>query len=293
MAEFDYICMTLQGELLRGEHEAADKNELAMTLWSHKLFLVWWREKGAAGGEAIDAIMAEQIAREGQENYQTMQLPPAPAGSASSPAQADSGALNEGPWTQPFPISSILKWVANHSAGAVTNPQQALLVLSLAGCFLASAIYIASHGMRIGFTRAGPLTFEAVNQPAMSAAKVNNQRRRTKKYLLQKVRASVVKKALDHVMSGSSLTTELVPQSENILVAKAAPLDLELVDQMIPIVDKDYGKLAEDQMLMPMVNLLNMTRGKWMAQTHAEPEPTPEERRLDQEEQMSYPGRIP
>src|SRR5258706_15779039 len=43
MQEYEYICVTLKGEYLRGELSAEDKHDLIVQLWMHNLFLVWWK----------------------------------------------------------------------------------------------------------------------------------------------------------------------------------------------------------------------------------------------------------
>src|SRR5438034_5326761 len=67
MPTYDYVCMTITGEYLRGEFEAANKRDLIIKLWEARLFLVMWREVTplpAEAGASSPSVIAPQPIKE-------------------------------------------------------------------------------------------------------------------------------------------------------------------------------------------------------------------------------------
>jgi hypothetical protein len=61
MPDYKYICLTMNGEYLRGEYFAKSKNHLAWTLWHNHLFLMWWEELHEELGTSQKVINPQPI----------------------------------------------------------------------------------------------------------------------------------------------------------------------------------------------------------------------------------------
>ncbi len=275
MPQYDYLCLTLKGEWLKGEFEAADKTALATVLWRHKLFLVSWVEMpeqtldpGTSTESSPMGSLQPISEEEGRARWQRAPenqrvIPQVSAAIASIPS---------------LPRLKIVQWMIDHSHGAITNGRDALLVLSVITGFLLSAVHISRYGLHLSSRRASsPFKLPEVTQPSRSVKKFNGQRRRTKTYSLKNVRASLVKTTLDHVMRESSMTSDLSPLLDNALIIQATALDLGLLDTIFPLIDKDYGEGNDSQIMVSLIETMASARRAWMIVPHKEPEPTPEE----------------
>jgi hypothetical protein len=262
MPQFEYTCLTREGRRVRGNQEAADKKELSARMWQQGLFLVSCRElrEGTSDESVPTAPITEDEVR--------VDLAPA--------AESDrwvSDAASPARWPLISPLR-VLLWIADHSHGAVTNTRQALLVLAVAGGFLTSAVYFAWHGLEFSSFRKRTMMLPPVAQPALSLDVVNGQRRQVKTCLFTQAPAPLIKMALDHVMRRSTLTSHFTSSKGNALMVKATPPDLQLIEQLLPGIDRNYGDLPEEAIVMSMINTMSLARAKWMSVSHPVPEPT-------------------
>lgn len=282
MPLYTYTCISRQGEWLDGRYEAPDVQALEKALEENGLILVTWKEVGEAPlASSTDSKPATPNSRTISAEEGRSRWAAAPASQRLVPKIETLAAM-----LPPVPSFGILRWIAAHSFGAVTNSRDAFLVLAVCAGFLASAVHIVRHGFTLAPSALPqPLTLPQEKQPDMSVKKINGQRRRTKTYPLAKVRATLAKTALDHVMRQSSLTTELTTSADNALEIKATPLDLELVDTLIQAIDKDYGESTDYQVFIKMVDQMATVRDQWMSVPHPVPPPTPEEQKQDEMEQ--------
>lgn len=126
--KYDYICLTLAGEYLSGELDAPNKNALALDLWSHKLFLVYWHEHGVvfnrgsvrslpASLELTRHIARLEASARGEVPEDAEPLPAVP----SLPLEKKALTFED----------RVLFWMAVKTGGAVRTRAPALLVASL------------------------------------------------------------------------------------------------------------------------------------------------------------------
>jgi hypothetical protein len=149
------------------------------------------------------------------------------------------------------------------SGGAIQNRAQAVLVLVVSGGFTLSALYLGVYGTN----RNTPVHFAHITPPAPKpflSENASGEARDTHSYKFNRVRAGNVKRALDHVLPTSSVTSQL--QGKDLMLVSVNTKEVSLIQSILANVDRaDVASTDDNKEYQGIVDAMIISKAKWIA----------------------------